>query len=144
MDLEQIKNIVKRTNQEQLDTVERISELANTLVELRKLETETINQLRVLANNLTVKNGPEDRMIETLGLSTKTFNLLTEKHRHTGDDTPLQTIGDILNVPRYGWHKIIGRGSKATAKEIEDRIHEAGFVDFKISLDRGYKASSAD
>lgn len=144
MDLERIKDIVKRTNQEQLDTVERISELANTLVELRKLEAETIDQLRMLTNNLTFKNVPEDKMIETLGLTTKTFNRLVGNHGRNREDSPFQTIRDILDVPKYKWHEIIGRGSKATAREIEDRMHEAGFIDFEISLDRGYKAGSAN
>ncbi len=38
MDLERIKDIVKRTDQEQLDTIGRISELANALAELYELE----------------------------------------------------------------------------------------------------------
>lgn len=83
-------------------------------------------------------------MIETLGLSTRTFNRLVGNYGRCREDSPLQTIRDILNVPKYEWHRIIGRGSKATAKEIEDRMHEAGFIDFEISLDTGYKAGSTN
>ena len=139
MDLKQIENIVRQTNQEQLDTAKRISELANALVELRKLEAETIDQLRMLTNNLTVQDTLEDKMIETLGLSTRTFNCLTGKYR-LNKENPLRTIRDILNVPKYGWHKIIGPDSKTTAKEIEEKMHKAGFTDFKIRLS-GYKAN---
>lgn len=109
-----------------------------------KLEAETIKQLRALTNNLTSRSIPEDQMIETLGLSTRTFNRLVGNYGRCREDSPLQTIRDILNVPKYEWHRIIGRGSKATAKEIEDRMHEAGFIDFEISLDTGYKAGSTN
>ena len=115
------------------DDLERISKLADTLVEVA-------NQLRALIEDLKSGNLPEDRPIETLGLSTKTFNRIVGNYGRNRENSPFQTIRDILDVPEYAWYRVIGVGSKATAKEIEEKMHEAGFPDFRISLARGYKA----
>ncbi|MDO4747064.1 MAG: hypothetical protein Q4A70_01835 [Candidatus Saccharibacteria bacterium] len=143
MNSERIKNIAEHITErwpQEYNTAERIGKLADVLVDLRKLEIEVTNLLCVLIDDLGVGNLPEDRPIETLGLSTKTFNRIVGNYGRNRENSPFQTIRDILNVPEHEWHKIIGAGSKATAKEIEDKIHKAGFTDFKISLDKGYKA----
>ena len=166
MNLEQIRSIVE-SEQSEYDITERICELANALTELRKLETEIIDQLRVLIDNHaagalpedqpseTVESLPEDKVAEAveslpedtvveavgslsedspivmLGLSTRTYNLLTKKS--------LETLGDILNKSKWEWWCIPGFG-KAMAKEIENKMHVAGFTNFKIWLEyEGYK-----
>ena len=82
-------------------------------------------------------------MIETLGLSTRTFNCIVGNLGRHRENSEFQTIRDILNVPKYGWLEIKGFG-KNMAREVEEKMHEAGFTDFKISLDRGYKAGPID
>ena len=148
MDLGKIKKILEQSNQEQIDDIEHIGELASILVVLRKIEADIIDKLRTSVNNLTTKDAPEDRMIETLGLSTRVYNRLVRYFRHVRETPILQTtlirVKDILNVPKDGWREIIGYNSKATAKEIEDKMHEVGFTDFKITLHRSYKHNLVD
>lgn len=107
------------------DTVWSIYELTKELVDLRAREAKIISALRTLVDELdsTGRDVQEFKSIEDLGLLTRTYNAI---HRHG-----IRTTFDVLNFPQEKWHNLRNFG-KSSAKDLETRMHEAGYLDFKI------------
>ena len=66
-----------------------------------------------------------DADISYLGISVRAYSCL----KRGG----INTVADVLNYPKEKWSKIRNLGHK-TKLEIEDKVREAGYPDFSISL----------
>ncbi|MBR3169245.1 hypothetical protein IKF23_02280 [Candidatus Saccharibacteria bacterium] len=131
-----IEEIINSGEMEHSELSERISELTDKLVIIRKIEAEIVREINTLISDslpLATSKEPDTRKIDVLRLSARTYRCLFGRGGAAFEEPgrSIRTISDMLDVPKHRWHCIRGFG-KVMAMEVEEKMHEAGYTDFYI------------
>lgn len=105
------------------ENAKQFKQLLLELSELRKQEDIIIEKLGIISKNLN--EGEENRSIKDLRLSAYVYNVM----KRAG----FNTITDIVVFPESKWRNVYHLGKKS-AKELETKMREIGYPNFKIEL----------